>query len=128
MQLNLCILNLCFYEGGCYSRSRKLFAFSSYTLEKLRYLRFLLSNYIPAKIQSFKKRWDFEKISNNFLNACFLLFSFFLKKKKKESKFHLLCSTCVIYGTSWCGIGHQELQRISLGVASILSMCLCSHT
>ena len=33
----------------------KVLAFSSYNLEKLRYLRFLLSNYRPEKIQSFKQ-------------------------------------------------------------------------
>ena len=47
-----------------------------------------------------------------------------------------LCSTCVTYGTLYHTMGHQVLptqtlpmkQRISLGVAIILSMCLCSHT
>ena len=47
-----------------------------------------------------------------------------------------LCSTCVTYRTLCHAIGHQALplnpylgkQRISLGVTTILSMCLCSHT
>ena len=33
----------------------KVLTFLAYTLEKLRYLRFLHSNYIREKIQSFKK-------------------------------------------------------------------------
>ena len=39
--------------------SFKWLAFLSYTLEKLKYLRFLFWSYIPKKIQSFKKRWQF---------------------------------------------------------------------
>ena len=47
-----------------------------------------------------------------------------------------LCSTCVTYRTLCHAIGHQVLPtqpylgkwRISLGVTSILSMCLHPHT
>ena len=53
-------LNLLFHENECYSKSRKLFAFSPYTLQKLKYPIFLLPNYIPRKIQSFEKVF-FEK-------------------------------------------------------------------
>ena len=34
----------------------KVLVFSSYILEKIKYLRFLFSNYISEEIQSFEKR------------------------------------------------------------------------
>ena len=50
--------------------------------------------------------------------------------------YHLLCSTCVTNGTPYHAIGHHVLttqpflgkQRVSLGVASTLRMCLCPHS
>ena len=69
------------YEEGCYSKSRnfKVLAFSSYTLEKLKYLRFLLSNYIPEKFKVLKNVvvfsiYIFRKVKKNFLRR--LLFTF----------------------------------------------------
>ena len=50
--------------------------------------------------------------------------------------YHSLCSTCLTYRAPYHAIGHRMRpaqpflggQRISLGVTSILGMCLCSHS
>ena len=62
---------------------------------------------------------------------------YFLLTGVWTSSFLIYCSNLVNYKTPCHAIGHTiafypyyspERQRISLGVATILSMCLCSHT
>ena len=74
--------------------------------------------------------------------ACsFLIHLIYLKQSVRPQSvrthtvlYHSLCSICVTYGVPCHSIGHQvpnpcpEKQRISLGVASILNVCLCPNT
>ena len=70
--------------------------------------------------------------------SIFLIHSFFgtHSVSKRLVPCHSLCSNCVTYGMLCHAIGHQicptktflEKQKISLGVAGILKMCLCPHS
>ena len=61
------------------SRNFKVLAFSSYTLEKIKYLRFLLSNYISEKFKVWKKVvffsiYIFRKVKKHFLMCLLFIF------------------------------------------------------